>query len=168
MKPNKTSAPISATHVFECSTDELWTLISAPGNLNDAHPFCKTNEALTWNGEEHVDRLVYLNGRTYVRRFQTWNPGEGYTLLIGEEGGPQSYVVWTIKPTADGGSELTITVHPYLLANLPGVVAFLPYRLWIVPRMRTYLRSVVGGFAHVASTGEAVPRNHFGRHSWFS
>ena len=78
-----------------------------------------------------MDRLVYLNGRTYLRRFQTWNPGEGYTLLIGEEGGPQSYVVWTIKPTADGGSELTITVHPYLLANLPE--PFLPYRLWIVP-----------------------------------
>jgi hypothetical protein len=100
--------------------------------------------------------------------FQTWNPGEGYTLLIGEEGGPQSYVVWTIEATSAGGSQLTITVHPYLLANLPGVVAFLPYRLWIVPRMRSYLRSVVGGFAHVASTGEAVPRNRFGRHSWFS
>ena len=27
---------------------------------------------------------------------------------------------------------------------------------------------MVGGFAHVASTGKAVPRNHFGRHSWFS
>ena len=76
--------------------------------------------------------------------------------------------MWTIKPTADGGSELTITVHPYLLANLPSMVAFLPYRLWIVPRMRTYLRNVVGGFAHVVSTGKAVPRNHFGRHSWFS
>ena len=168
MTPNATLPPISATQVFDCSTDELWTLISAPGNLNDAHPFCKSNDALVWDGETHRDRLVYLNGRTYVREFQTWNPGEGYTLLIGEEGGAQSYVVWTIEATEQGGARLTITVHPYLLANLPGVVAFLPYRLWIVPRMRTYLRSVVGGFAHVASTGEAVPRNHFGRHSWFS
>lgn len=168
MGPNATSPPISATQAFDCSADEVWTLISAPGNLNDAHPFCKRNEPLVWNGETHRDRLVYLNGRTYVREFQTWNPGRGYTLLIGEEGGLQSYVVWTIESTEEGGSQLTITVHPYLLANLPGVVAFLPYRLWIVPRMRSYLRSVVGGFAHVASTGEAVPRNHFGRHSWFS
>ena len=168
MGPNATSPPISATQAFECSTDELWTLISAPGNLNDAHPFCDRNDALVWDGETHRDRLVYLNGRTYVREFQTWKPGEGYTLLIGEEGGPQSYVVWTIEAISKGRSQLTITVHPYLLANLPGIVAFLPYRLWIVPRMRTYLRSVVGGFAHVASTGEAVPRNHFGRHSWFS
>ena len=168
MGPNATSPPISATQAFDCSTDELWTLISAPGNLNDAHPFCDRNDALVWDGETHRDRLVYLNGRTYVRDFQTWNPGQGYTLLIGEEGGAQSYVVWTIEAISEGRSQLTITVHPYLLANLPSVVAFLPYRLWIVPRMRAYLRSVVGGFAHVATTGEAVPRNRFGRHPWFS
>lgn len=168
MGPNATSPPISATQAFDCSTDELWALVSAPGNLNDAHPFCDQNDALVWDGTTHRDRLVYLNGRTYVREFQTWNPGEGYTLLIGEEGGPQSYVVWTIEATSEEGSRLTITVHPYLLANLPGVVAFLPYRLWIRPKMQRYLRSVVGGFAHVAATGKAVPRNHFGRHSWFS
>ena len=119
MEPNATSPPISATQAFDCSTDEFWTLISAPGNLNDAHPFCERNEPLVWDGETHRDRLVYLNGRTYVREFQTWNPGEGYTLLIGEEDGPQSYVVWTIEATSAGGSQLTITVHPYLLANLP-------------------------------------------------
>ena len=168
MGPNATSPPISATQAFDCSTDELWGLVSAPGNLNDAHPFCDQNDALVWDGETHLDRLVYLNGRTYVREFQTWNPGEGYTLLIGEEGGPQSYVVWTIEATSAGGSRLTITVHPYLLAKLPGVVAFLPYRLWVRPKLQRYLRNVVGGFAYVASTGEAVPRNHFGRHSWFS
>ena len=168
MRGYKFSPPITASQVFACSTDELWTLISAPGNLNDAHPFCERNEPLVWDGETHRDRLVYLNGRTYVREFQTWTPGEGYTLLIGEEDGAQSYVVWTIEATQKGGSQLTITVHPYLLANLPSVVAFLPYRLWIRPKLQRYLRSVVGGFAHVASTGEAVPRNHFGRHSWFS
>ena len=168
MRGYKFSPPITASQVFDCSTDELWTLISAPGNLNDAHPFCKRNEALVWDGTTHRDRLVYLNGRTYVREFQTWNSGEGYTLLIGDEGGPQSYVVWTIEAIEQGGARLTITVHPYLLANLPSVVAVLPYRLWIRPKLQRYLRSVVGGFAYVASTGEAVPRNHFGRHSWFS
>ena len=168
MERNATSPPISATQAFACSTDDLWDLISAPGNLNDAHPFCERNVPLVWDAQTHRDRLVYLNGRTYVREFQTWNPGEGYTLLIGEEDGAQSYVVWTIEATEKGGSRLTITVHPYLLANLPSVVAFLPYRLWIRPKLQRYLRSVVGGFAHVASTGKAVPRNHFGRHSWFS
>ena len=168
MKPNKTSPPIRVNQTFDLTTDALWELVSAPGNLNDAHPFCKTNEALTWDGNKHVDRLVYLNGRTYVRRFQTWNPGKGYTLLIGAENGPQSFVEWTIKPLETGGSTLSITVHPYLLANWPKLLAFPLYRLWIVPRMRRYLRSVLGGFAHVATTGEPVPRNRFGRHPWFS
>ena len=45
MRGYKFSPPISATQVFDCSTDELWTLISAPGNLNDAHPFCERNDA---------------------------------------------------------------------------------------------------------------------------
>ena len=168
MQGYKFSPPITVTQAFDLTTDALWELVSAPGNLNDAHPFCKTNEALTWNGNEHVDRLVYLNGRTYVRRFQTWSPGEGYTLLIGAENGPQSFVEWTIKPLETGGSSLSITVHPYLLANWPKPLALPLYRLWIVPRMRRYLRSVLGGFAHVATTGEPVPRNRFGRHPWFS
>ena len=38
------------------------------------------------------DTLFYFNGRTSVRRFQTWSEGRGYTLLIGEKGGAQSYV----------------------------------------------------------------------------
>ena len=168
MRQNATSSPVSVTKTVDCSTEQLWALVSAPGNLNHAHPFCKTNEVLAWEKGDHRDRLVYINGRTYVRVFQTWNSGKGYTLLIGEEDGPQSYVVWTIQATKTGGSTLTITVHPYLLANWPKLLSFLPYRLWIVPKMRRYLRSVTAGFAHVATTGEPVPRNHFGRHSWFS
>ena len=165
---NRTSPPISATQTFACSTEELWGLISEPGNLNHAHPYCETNDVLIWTEEERVDRLEYLNGRTYVRRFQTWVPGEGYTLFIGEVGGPQSYVTWAIETFERNGSRLTITVHPHLLASLPTLISFLPHRLWVRPRLRRYLRSVVGGFAHVASTGEPVPRNLFGRHPWFS
>ena len=102
MKPNKTSPPISATHVFECSTDELWTLISAPGNLNDAHPFCKTNEALTWNGEEHVDRLVYLNGRTYVEGFRRGTPARATPCSSARKAAP--------NPTSCGPSSQPRTV----------------------------------------------------------
>ena len=66
MKPNKTSPPITVTQAFDLTTDALWELVSAPGNLNDAHPFCKTNEALTWDGNEHVDRLG-LPQRAHLR-----------------------------------------------------------------------------------------------------
>ena len=164
----KTNSPISVKMSFDVSNDALWELISAPGNLNDCHPFCKSNEALQWDDEGHIDRLVYLNGRTYIRQFLTWDVGEGYTLRIGEENGLQSFVKWEIDSISENESQLTITVHPYLLAGYPKIVSYLPYQFWIKPRMRRYLRSVVSGFNHVARTGEPVPRNHFGRHSWFS
>ena len=83
MKSIKTNSPISVKQSFDVSSDALWELVSAPGNLNDSHPFCKSNEAIQWDEEGHIDRLVYLNGRTYIRQFLTWDEGEGYTLRIG-------------------------------------------------------------------------------------
>ena len=84
MKSIKTNSPISVKKSFDVSSDALWELVSAPGNLNDSHPFCKSNETIQWDDEGHVDRLVYLNGRTYIRQFLTWDEGAGYTLRIGE------------------------------------------------------------------------------------
>ena len=103
---------------FELTTEELWNLISEPGNLNSSHPFCKTNEVISWDEESNSDRLVYLNGRNYIRHFQSWEQGKGYTLLIGEENGSQSFVKWEIEEQVNG-SKLTITVYPFILAKLP-------------------------------------------------
>ena len=168
MKSIKTNSPISVKKLFDVSSEVLWKLVSAQGNLNDCHPFCKSNEVIQWDEDGHVDRLVYLNGRTYIRQFLTWDEGRGYTLRIGEENGLQSFVQWEIGAISENKSQLTITVHPYLLAGYPKIVSFFPYQLWIKPRMRRYLQSVVSGFEYVARTGEPVPRNHFGRHPWFS
>ena len=38
------------------------------------------------------------------------DPNKGYTLLIGEENGAQSYVVWDLEQLSDNESRLTITV----------------------------------------------------------
>ena len=89
--------PVSQSIEFDLSTSQLWELISAEENLNASHPFCKTNEVIEWGNGNHCDRLVYLNDRTYIRKFQTWEEGKGYTLLIGEENGPQSFVDWVIE-----------------------------------------------------------------------
>ena len=70
---------------YQLSIEKMWELISEPGNLNSSHPFCKTNEIISWDEENHSDRLIYLNGRKYIRNFQTWEEGKGYTLLIGKE-----------------------------------------------------------------------------------
>ena len=163
-----TSSPILVRKSLEVSKDSLWKLISAPGKLHDCHLFCKSNEVIQWDEDGHVDRLVYLNWRTYIRQFLTWDEGGGYTLRIGEENGLQSFVRWEIDAISEDKSQLRITVYPYLLAGYPKVVSFLPYQFWIKPRMRQYLRSVVSGIEYVARTGEPVPRNHFGRHPWFS
>ena len=153
---------------YPISKSQLWSLISRPGNLNDCHPFCKDNEVLEWGNNSHSDRLEYLNGMTYIRQFLNWNEGEGYDLIIGEENGLQSYVVWQIKELNDNQSSLTITVYPYLLANLNKALSFLPFVLYIRPKLRTYLKSVLRGFAYFVEHGQAVPRNNWGKHSWFS
>ena len=152
---------------FDINANQLWELISAEENLNASHPFCKTNEAIEWGDGKYSDRLVYLNNRTYIRKFQTWEEGKGYTLLIGEENGPQTFVEWVIQSLGDK-SKLTITVYPFILAKLPKVLAFLPHKLWVQPRLKSYLKSVLMGFNHYATTGEIVPRNNFGKHPWFS
>ncbi len=148
--------------------DQLWSLISRPGNLNACHPFCKENEALDWDENSHSDRLEYLNGMTYIRQFLNWNAQAGYDLIIGEKNGPQSYVVWKITELGDNQSSLSITVYPYLLANLNKAISFLPFVLYIRPKLRTYLKSVLRGFAYHAEHNQPVPRNHWGKHSWFS
>ena len=160
---------LSVSHSIDLdiNADQLWKLISAEENLNASHPFCKTNKVIEWGDGKYSDRLVYLNNRTYIRKFQTWEEGNGYTLLIGEENGPQTFVEWVIQSLGDK-SKLTITVYPFILAKLPKVIAFLPHKLWVQPRLKSYLKSVLMGFNHYATTGEIVPRNHFGKHPWFS
>jgi len=158
---------VSYSMDYEVSVEKIWELISKPGNLNSSHPYCKTNEIISWDEENHSDRLVYLNGRNYIRNFQTWEEGKGYTLLIGKENGAQSFVRWEIEEQGNG-SKLTITVYPFILAKLPKILAYIPHILWVKPRLGNYLKSVLSGFKYYSETGESVPRNHFGKHPWFS
>ena len=158
----------TAARKLNFQPEEIWEAISAPGNLLDCHPFCRSNEPIEWDDMGHSDVIVYLNGRTYVRQFRQWSPKNGYDLTIGEEGGKQSYVRWEIAPINDEQSELRITVYPYLLSNLPRIAASVPFALYVRPKLTAYLDSVIRGFEYYLETGERVPRNHFGKHSWFS
>ena len=166
--PMDNRLPVSHSVDFEVSTDELWGVVSEPGNLNNSHPFCKSNEVISWGDDDRADRLVYLSGLNVVRRFKTWDEGVGYTLVIGEEDGPQSYVEWEIAPLGRDRSRLTITVYPYILARLPRLLALIPHAIWVRPRLKAYLDSVISGFQYYLKEGERVPRNHFGKHPWFS
>ena len=108
----KFNRPVEVKRRFDVSSERLWGMISAPESLNDNHPFCRTNEVLSWDDDERADRLEYLSGLTYVRRFQSWTPMEGYTLLIGEEGETAAHweAMWTNASHGSGLLELQVSV----------------------------------------------------------
>jgi len=160
--------PVSRSIEFNLKIHELWELISRPGNLNRTHPYCLSNEVIRWDGEYHSDRLIYLNGRNYIRKFNTWNENEGYSLSIGEENGSQSFVEWKIDSLSDNKSLLTITIYPYILSRFPVLFRYILHIFWIKPKLQKYLESVLQGFLFYSERNSSVPRNHFGKHPWFS
>ena len=141
MKDFTNRLPVSQSLEFDFDSDEIWDIISEPGNLNHTHPFCKTNEVIQWDDKDHSDRLVYLNGLNYIRDFKTWEEGAGYTLLIGEEEGPKSYVVWEIDSLGGGKSRLTITVYPYILTKIPHFFAYFAHGLELLYNQKNVFKS---------------------------
>ena len=152
---------------YEYSVENLWKVVSSPNYLNNVHPFCKENSTIEWNNNHHEDKIVYLNGRTYVRRFVSWRALKGYDLWIGDNNKDQSYVEWRLKKI-NNRSKLTITVYPFLLSSWPKVFSFLPYFLYINIKLKSYLFSVLSGIDWYIKENTPVPKNQFGKHSWFS
>ena len=149
------------------SVDSLWNLISTPSNLELFHPFCKSNKIIKWPGENSIDELIYLNGLTYIRKFNSWEKNKGYSLFIGEKDKGQSFVVWEIKKK-DKSVFLKITVYPYFLKKFPNIISLFPYKLIIIPALESYLKSVIGGINYYLKTKNRIPKNYFGEHKWFS
>lgn len=159
---------VTQSIVLNANQKQVWELISSPGHLNHVHPFCQSNKAINWEDNHHQDELIYLNEMCYIRSFLNWVPMDGYDLLIGQKGGPQSYVVWSLDQDSESRCKLTITVHPYLLTNLPRFLSYMPFLFWVKPRLENYLDSVLSGIDYVIQNGGDVPRNFKGRHPWFS
>tara|TARA_Y100000766_G_C18753882_1_gene529907 strand:+ start:311 stop:808 length:498 start_codon:yes stop_codon:yes gene_type:complete len=160
--------PVSQFIEFDLNAVELWDLISTPGNLNYAHPYCLSNEIISWDSNGHSDRIIYLNGRNYVRKFNLWEEKQGFTLQIGEENGPQSFVKWEISTISANKTVLKITVYPYILSKFPRPFRKILHKFWVQPRLKKYLNSVLLGFLYYSENGISVPKNHFGKHPWFS
>ena len=96
---------------FDVSSQRIWDIISEPSNLNHYHPFCKNNDIISWDGENHHDRLEYLNGVVIERKFISWHENSGYDLFIGRKNGRQSHVSWRIEDISENKSALTIKVQ---------------------------------------------------------
>ena len=54
------------------------------------------------------------------------------------------------------------------LVKMNKILSFLPFIFYIRPKLRNYLKSVLNGFSYYSRTGKSVPRNNWGKHSWFS
>ncbi len=77
-------------------------------------------------------------------------------------------MLWRVLPAGAQSCQLGITVYPSVLQNVPVAVRWLPHALYLRPMLRKYLSSVLRGFEWFVTRDEPVPRNHFGRHPWFS
>ena len=152
---------------YECTIEKLWEIVSSPNYLNNVHPFCRENSIIQWDNDNHEDKIVYLNDRTYIRRFVSWRTLEGYDLWIGDNDKDQSFVEWRLEKV-DEGSKLTITIYPFLLSTWPKVFSFLPYFLYINIKLKSYLFSVLSGIEWHIKEKTPVPKNQFGKHTWFS
>ena len=114
------------------------------------------------------DEVHYLSGWVFARQFREWIEGVGYDLEIGRPGGSKSTVSWRITPIDEQSCKLRITVCPSALQGIPVVIRWLPHLLRVRPLLRQYLDSVVRGFEWYVTRKEAVPKNAFGTHPWFS
>ncbi len=160
--------PVSVAQPIMAPAEKVWDTISMAGNLEPCHPFCAQNPVEAWPGEGSRDKIHYLSGWVYERRFCQWIDGVGYDLEIGRSGGRKSFVSWRIVPTDSKTCALRITVYPHVFQTLPLVIRWLPHILYIGPNLRSYLSSVTRGFEWYVTRGEPVPRNQFGSHPWFS
>ena len=152
---------------YDYSVENLWKVVSSPNYLNNVHPFCKENSIIKWNNDHHEDKILYLNDKTYIRKFVSWRALKGYDLWIGDNNKDQSFVEWRLEKVGNR-SKLTITVYPFLLSNWPRILSFLPYFLYINIKLKSYLFSVLSGIDWYIKEKTPVPKNQFGEHSWFS
>ncbi len=161
-------APVSSSLRLRSSAEEVFEVLDEPGHLERFHPYCRNNYSTSWERNDRQDVLTYLNGLTYVRDFISWRRHAGFDLLIGEVGQRQSLVGWRLEQIGSSASELTITVYPHLLQGLPAIASSPLHRLWLKPKLESYLESVVQGLQCHLVTQAKTPKNAFGSHPWFS
>jgi len=144
----------------------VWRQISAPGYLEECHPFCAANPVEVWPGGGSIDRIEYHNGRQLVRSFVAWYEGEGYDVEITDANGEVADVAWRLA-AAPQGSVLSIAITPKMLDGRAAPIRWLAGFV-VRPMLRRYLQSVLSGVEYRVVTGQPVTHNQFGSHAWFS
>ena len=166
---NKNMRFVECHHEFYVKKEIIWKIISTPSNLELFHPFCKENKIISWPGKESVDQLTYLNGLNLIRTFHSWEENKGYELFIGRKDARQSLVNWELKSNSlTNGCCLSIRVYPHIYNSKKSFIQTLLFTLLVKPRLKKYLKSVLLGLNWYILNKKKVPKNLFGKHSWFS
>ena len=164
--------PIIRSIIIDASVTKTWEVISQPGILNLCHPFCDENIVKKWSGKDSKDIIIYYNDLEFERNFFEWEIEKGYKLMISEKEGRKTEAHWEIKKleeVSEGEKALlSISLKMPHLQRIPTIFRWIPHFLYIKPKMKEYLNSVLKGFEYYITTGKPVERNQFGSHSWFS
>ncbi len=158
----KLGDPITYSQSVPVPSEEVWRLISRPGNLVDFHPFCQSNPVEIWPGVGSRDKIYYYSGLVILREFTAWFDGTGYDLTATSQDGMQFKVKWSISSSDKDSSSLTLTIRQVLGYHSEK-------RMKQNARLLgKYLKQVGQGFEYYLRTGERVTRNQFGSHRLFS
>ena len=133
--------PVQREVNVNLSKTEVWKIISSERNLEKFHPFCKTNEVISWDRDNSIDCVEYYNGRKLQRNFTQWLEGKGYDLIIGDSEGNNSIVSWRLDGD-DSTSSLSISVRTYIFNKGNKIMKVLPFFLYTKPKLASYLDSV--------------------------
>ena len=153
---------------FNLPKSKILKLITAPGNLNKYHPFCKKNEIIKWPGNGSVDILEYHNGMRFKREFFNWSDN-GYDLKIGGRRN-MAIVNWVVEGD-ENNSSLRVRINPNIKNYVPIKSRLIQRLLWLIyikPMLQSYINHVVRGFNYFIKTETIVMQNQFGTHRWFS
>ncbi len=160
---------IAVSREIEAPPDALWRLLSTPGGVARWHPFLVRNPCERWDGVGSRDTLHYYSGTVIHRTIHRWIDGVGFDLEAVHPLGLRSATVeWRIDERGPARSRLNIALAPYIVRRVPGWARATYMRRIIAPPVSRYLWHVLEGINHTVTTGQAVRRNQFGSHLWFS
>ena len=76
-------------------------------------------------------------------------------------------VKWTFKDNRQK-TKVRIIVYPHLLINWPKFFSYLPYKFYIIPQLRRYLKLVLYGLKQYVEEDKIIEKNIQVDHPWFS
>ena len=160
--------PVRVTATIAAPLQEVWKLISSPGNLIQFHPYCSKNPVMKWQEENSRDEVHYYSGLVYEREFYDWIDRTGYDLLIGKRGGERSLVSWRLKEIDSSKCMISIEVRSAFMLRYAKIMRIFVHIFWLRPKLYQYLSSVTKGIKWKMESGQNVSQNQFGLHPWFS